>query len=315
MEGSFSAPVLSALLKSGIEVCAVILPAQALPGRTLQGYRRREPPAGKRVLLPIVRSSLHTSIVQIAWKHSIPVWDVFSLSAPETRKMLAAYRPDLICVACFSTRIPRSVLRIPRLGSLNVHPSLLPANRGPVPLFWTFRFGCERTGVSVHLLEEKMDSGAILAQGALSVPEGIDYEQLEIRCAELGGVLLVRAVQALVRGEAQVQEQDEAQSSYYSFPAEQDFVVPAAQWEARHVYRFVCGVGAWGELPVQLISGQEVFLLRECISYSHEGEADGVLVDEVAHEAVVPCLRGTVTVRYLERRDLVVYGKGSYQGG
>src|SRR6266536_191528 len=113
-------------------------------------------------------------------------------SNPGTIRVLTEYQPETICVACFSKRIPRDILDIPRLGCLNVHPSLLPANRGPEPLFWTFREGNQRTGVTIHLMDEGMDTGPIVAQEALEIPDGISYTQLEAQCAELGGKLLAR---------------------------------------------------------------------------------------------------------------------------
>src|SRR5204862_1767507 len=106
----------------------------------------------------------------------------------------------IICVACFSQRIPRIILDLPRLGCLNVHPSLLPANRGPVPLFWTFREGHQQTGVTIHLMNEGMDTGDILAQEPIEVPSGISYAQLELQCATLGGKLLARTVWVSYRG-------------------------------------------------------------------------------------------------------------------
>src|ERR1051326_2814852 len=106
---------------------------------------------------------------------------------PATVSTLAAYQPDFICVPCFSLRFARSILDIPRLGSLNVHPSLLPAHRGPVPLFWVFRQSLQQTGVTIHLMDEGMDTGDILAQSVIEISDGISYAELELRCAARGG--------------------------------------------------------------------------------------------------------------------------------
>src|SRR5256714_6887143 len=196
MQGSFSLPSLHALLESGIEVCAVVLPgdqAQGLSSNQMPIYRR-EPAHPARSTLPVLNSSLESSIVQLAWQRKIPLWEVHRLSDPATVSTLTAYQPDVICVACFSQRIPRATLEIAHLGCLNVHPSLLPANRGPVPLFWSFREGCDVTGVTIHLMDEGMDSGDILAQEVIGVPDSISYAELESQCAMRGGALLARMV-------------------------------------------------------------------------------------------------------------------------
>ncbi len=182
MQGNFSAPVLIALLNGGIEVAAVIVPASPIPGSRPPAIKRLERPHIVRTMLPLASSSLHSSIVQTAWIREIPVWEIHRLANPETVATLTAYQPDVICVACFSLLIPRVIIDLPPLGCLNVHPALLPANRGPVPLFWTFREGHETTGVTIHFMDEHMDSGDILAQESLQVPDGISYDHLESQC-------------------------------------------------------------------------------------------------------------------------------------
>lgn len=269
MQSDFSSPPLRALLESGIEVCAVVIPASNGLGHHPPAIRRREVPRKTHSILPLLHSSMHTSLLQTAWERHIPVWEVYRLSDPETLSVFAAYQPDAICVACFSQRVPRSILDLPRLGCLNVHPSLLPANRGPVPLFWTFREGARKTGVTIHLMDEAMDTGDILAQEIVDVPSGITYAALEFRCAMPGGELLAQTVWKLYEGLAVPIPQDEAKSSYHSFPNAEDFLVPAAEWTAQHVYNFICGVLSYGS-PVTLQIDDEYFVVKEGISYSHD---------------------------------------------
>src|SRR5207237_9669070 len=120
-----------------------------------------------------------------------------------------------------------------------------------------------------HLMDEGLDSGPIVAQERVEVPDGICYAQLEAQCAEAGGILLARSVWELYQGTAVPRPQDKSQSSYLPLPSSEDFVVPVAQWEARHVYNFIRGVASRGE-PVQLlIDGQNV-LVTDANSYSHE---------------------------------------------
>lgn len=267
MQGQFSSPSLATLLESGIEVCAIVVPSTPVPGRETPAIQLREPP--RRTALPIANGGLSSSIIQTAWKKQIPVWEVRHLGHTETLATLAAYQADCICVSCFSQLIPPAILKLPRLGCLNVHPSLLPANRGPIPLFWTFREGHTTTGVTIHCVDEGMDSGDILAQQSITIPDGINYEQLELQCASLGGTLLAQTVWDLYEGRAVPRPQDEAQSSYHSFPESEDFVVYAKDWDARHVYNFIAGVGHWDE-PIALHTGETVLHVRDVISYRHK---------------------------------------------
>ena len=247
MECSFSLPVLSALLRSGALVCAVVIPAgNNLAGTILHAIDDEDimllpAPRMPGGLLPMAATSGLSSIVQLAWRHHIPVWRVRKLAAQSTLTTLTSYQPDLICVTCFDALLPSSVLHLPRLGCLNVHPSLLPELRGPMPLFWTFRLGHKLTGTTVHYMTPKLDSGAILAQEAIIVPDGIRYAELEARCAQLGGELLVRAVFDVYYGRAKPREQNEAQSSYRSYPCAEDYVVNVWEWSAPPLQFYLWG--------------------------------------------------------------------------
>ncbi len=267
MQGDFSLSALVALLENGVEVCAIVVPASPIPGRQPVPLVRREPPRIAHSTLPLVNTSLRASIIQLAWARGIAVWEVYRLSAPEVVSTLTAYAPDLICVACFSLLIPSVIRDIPRFGCLNVHPSLLPANRGPVPLFWTLRMGDEKTGVTIHLIDEGVDSGDILAQEEIAFPDGIRYQELEAICAQRGGMLLARVVWELYRGSARRIPQDQSKSSYHSFPTDDDLIIDPEKWEARHLYNFICGITEWGG-SIPLVIGHNRYLPRDAISYS-----------------------------------------------
>lgn len=294
MQGNFSAACLHALLAQRIEVCAVVMPATPLPESQPVTIQRREPPRTMRSLLPLAQSGSPIPLLHTAWSRDIAVWEAGHLAHPDTLAILAAYQPTVLCVACFSKRIPRAILGLPALGGLNIHPSLLPANRGPVPLFWTFREGHETTGVTIHLLTEQMDSGDILAQEVIRVRDGITYEQLELTCATHGGKLLASAVAALHTGRAKPRPQDEERSSYHSFPDEEDFVVEASSWSARHVYNFVRALSSWNT-PITLQLADERLLVRDALSYSLERP---VPLEEVRRvdERMVLCRSGWVRV-------------------
>ncbi len=291
MAGSFSPPALLALLDNGIDVCAVVLPMRD-HHPSPPALRLLEPPQPARSMLPVLQSSLHTSITNIAWKRGIPVWEVSRMSAPDTINLFTQYQPDITCVACFSLYIPRAILHIPRLGCLNVHPSLLPANRGPDPLFWTFHDGQHETGVTIHMMDEGLDTGPIVAQERVMVPDGISYTQLEAECATLGGKLLARSLWQLHDGSAKLTPQDETKSSYLPMPTSKDYVVMASEWEARRVYNFIRGIVSRGE-PVTIIMNGQSLQVTNAISYSRSDTSNGDISEEIVK---VRCLDGWVCV-------------------
>ncbi|GCE16499.1 methionyl-tRNA formyltransferase [Dictyobacter kobayashii] len=300
MECDFSLPVLEALIQHGIEVCAVVIPADggSLPGiHVAPAILPKTPARQLRGALPMLSTTPTLSLVQQAWAHSIPVWQVRKLNDPETLATLSAYQADILCVACFSKIIPSSILNLPRLGSLNVHPSLLPANRGPLPIFWTLLAGEEQTGVTIHQLTDKLDSGPILAQEAIAVPEGIRYEELEALCARRGAQLLAQTVQDLVAGHSHAQPQDEAMSSYHPYPGDNEYVVNAHEWGARHLYNFIRGVASV-ERPVEVLCQDRYLLASDAISYSFHAEMKIMdAIQQDGHgEATIVCRDGHLRV-------------------
>jgi methionyl-tRNA formyltransferase len=304
MQGNFSTPSLHALLAQHIDVAAVVVPARWVDSNQ-PAIRQLSVPQKSRLLLPLVNSSLHTSIIDVARERNIPVWEVQCMNDPETISVFSRFQPDIICVACFSHYIPPAILDIPRLGCLNVHPSLLPANRGPDPLFWTFRNGDEQAGVTIHLMNEKLDSGPIVAQMQIMVPDGISYPQLESRCAVLGGNLLAQAVWNLYRGTAGPKLQDEAASSYHPMPTADDFIVPVEEWSARHVYNFIRGISSWG-IPIYLSLQGNLLPVSQVISYSHKNietsiRIEGQVTNHSDSERVVKCKEGWVSVILAEK--------------
>ncbi|HCI82030.1 MAG TPA: hypothetical protein DHW02_20335 [Ktedonobacter sp.] len=298
MQSTFSTPSLLTLLEQGIEVCGVVLPASPMPGHETPPIQRRKQPEGRRIPLPLLTMSTQQSIVEIAWREQIPVWDVYRLSHKETYDVLVSYQPDIICVACFSQRIPRSILDVPRSGCLNVHPSLLPANRGPDPLFWTFREGQETTGVTIHAMSEGMDTGDILAQESIAVSDGISYEQLESQCAQLGGKLLAETVWNVYTGSAIATPQNEAKSYAHSFPTDEDLIVHAEEWDARRVYNFIRGTGHLYGL-VTVYDHEKLYLVKNAISYSRNGRAIELYNDRDEQGIEVRCKTGYVILTLL----------------
>ena len=85
--------------------------------------------------------------------------------------LLRAYAPDLVVCWGFPWRIPLAALQVPRLGSINCHPALLPRHRGPIPLAWAFRDGDGQYGVTWHRMDAQLDTGPVLAQATVPMED------------------------------------------------------------------------------------------------------------------------------------------------
>lgn len=273
MMGMFSYRPLEALLEAGYEVRAIVTPRLRNWSVNVvsPGVLGRPAAAKNRRPLPQLVPPALQNIRQLAYQMAIPLLEVGRLQDAGSQDISAidAYEPDAICVACFPYWLPSRVLRIPRLGSVNVHPSLLPDNRGPDPLFWTFRRGDAFTGVTVHVMDSGLDTGPILLQERMRVPDGITEPALEERLAIQGGELLVRSLAGLSTQSIVPIPQDSQQATSFSFPVSDDFVITPER-SARWAYNFACGLRS-RPVPILIqVEGQRYRLL-EAVDFDPDG--------------------------------------------
>ena len=236
-----SAVVLRGLMDDGRDMAGVVVPAAAvphlLPDPTLPAAHLA-PPA-----VPALALGEPADLLALAWARGLPVLAVRDFAHPDALAALAAFAPDLAVVACFTHRIPPAALAVPRLGCLNLHPSLLPVYRGPQPLFWQLRDGAP-TGATVHFMDEGLDTGDIAAQAVVLLPDGSSGPEAE-RTLALAGLDLLRGVlDELTVGVARRRPQGEG-GSRQSAPTEADFAL-ATDWPARRAFNFMRGTADWG---------------------------------------------------------------------
>jgi methionyl-tRNA formyltransferase len=170
------------------------------------------------------------------------VWDAQSGNDTALVENLQEVSPDVICIASFPWIIHENVFSKPRLGALNVHPSLLPRHRGPNPFFWTYYHNDQQTGVTVHQVAAKLDAGDIIAQEALDVPRGVSVNILHDRVSVMGAELLAEATEALAQGNVKSRTQDVAQVTRAPKVKPGTPMTNFADWPVERVWHFLSGL-------------------------------------------------------------------------
>jgi methionyl-tRNA formyltransferase len=122
-------------------------------------------------------------------------------------------RPELCVVVAYNKLLPKRYLEIPRLGFVNVHPSLLPAYRGPSPVQSALLDGCSATGVSIMVLDEEMDHGPVLASEPWVIPAGFDAPATHDELFRIGAELLARVLPEFVDGSLIAHPQNHAEAT------------------------------------------------------------------------------------------------------
>jgi methionyl-tRNA formyltransferase len=148
-----------------------------------------------------------------ALRLGIPVLQPLSLKEQLFLDEITGYGADAFVVVAYGSLIPRSVFAHPRLGTFNLHPSLLPSYRGAAPIQWCLINGETETGITVQLINEKLDAGDIVVQEKLPVPPDMTAGDLLEIASSTGAGLIGRALGLLASGAAPV-KQDESLATY-----------------------------------------------------------------------------------------------------
>ena len=144
---------------------------------------------------------------------------------------------DLFVTAAYGKLLPKKLLDIPRHGTLNVHPSLLPKWRGSSPVQYSILNGDKETGSTIMLLDEKLDHGPILAQERLEIKKSNTAPILSDKLAKHGAELLTRTIPKWLNGKIEPKEQDHGAASYTKMLTRSDgkidWTMPAGSLERK----------------------------------------------------------------------------------
>lgn len=153
------------------------------------------------------------SVKEFADKQKIPVFQPKKLDEEMIEKV-KELNPDLIIVAAYGKIIPKEILEIPKYKSINVHPSMLPEFRGPSPIQNAILAGKKETGISIMLMDEKMDHGDILAQTKVEIHPDENAEDLMKKTAPLSAKLLLETIHGWLERKIKPQKQDDSKATY-----------------------------------------------------------------------------------------------------
>lgn len=232
-------------------------------------------------------------VVVRALRHDIPIFQPKSLKNPQAERHIADIGADVAVVVAYGKLIPSSMLGVPRLGCVNLHPSLLPRHRGPSPIQWALVCGDRVTGVTTMLLDEGMDTGPILLQRKVEVAPTETADHLAVRLAAAGADLMLETLDGLEKGSITPRPQPEDGANVTpmlrrSF-AKIDWSMPARQLVNR-----LRGFTPWPGLYTAFRGGRLKIYGLEEVSPSAEGaEAPGTVLAAGPSGIVVRCGRRT----------------------
>ncbi len=190
----FAAAPLRALIGEGFEVVGVVTQPDKPQGRS-------------REIVP-------SPVKQIAIDEEIPLFQPKNARDPELLAKLTELKADISIVVAYGHILPQKIIDLPKMGTLNIHASLLPALRGAGPIQAAIREGRTETGVSVMRVVQALDAGPVLLQKPTHIFGDETFGELQVRLSELGALTLLEALTLLSLGQAQETIQDESRATY-----------------------------------------------------------------------------------------------------
>jgi methionyl-tRNA formyltransferase len=280
---AFAVPALLRLCERGLRPAAVYAQPARQAGR---GLKLVQPP-----------------VAQAAQELGLELRQPETLQTKTELAFLADLAPDVIVTAAYGKIFRRRLLELPRLGCINLHPSLLPRYRGLSPIPWAILRGDDGTGVTVYRMEEGVDSGPILFQRTEPIRPDDTAHTLGERLGQLGADLLCRAIQSLAGGELAPRPQDEAAASYAPRLERDhgrlDWRLPAAQ-----VDRLVRALDPWPGTFCFLGGARVKILAVEAVDLVPRRAAPGTMLRAGGREApLVAALPGAVALRRVQREN------------
>ena len=220
----FAVEILDALLEAGHEISLVVTKPDKPRGR-------------KKLLTP-------PEVKQYATEHGIEVFQPAKIRRAEAVAKLAQYPADVAVVAAFGQILPEEILKMPRLGCVNVHASLLPRYRGAAPIQWAVLNGDAMSGVTTMQMGVGLDDGDILEQEEIPLDPHETGASLFARLAAVSRGLIVRTLEDLDAGRIQARPQDPGLVSHVGMIRKDmgrlDFSRPAEELE-----RMIRGLNSW----------------------------------------------------------------------
>lgn len=274
----FSVPTLEKIIASNHEVVAV--------------YTKPPKPAGRG------KQELKSPVHLLSEQYSIPISTPNSLRSDQEAEKLSALKPDVVIVVAYGLILPRSILDIPKICALNLHPSKLPRWRGAAPLQRTILAGDKESGVCIMKMDEGMDTGDVFLKHEFSVSEEMTIQELSDYTSNIGAEMMVRALDILAADpkHPSVKQTEEGVVYADKLKSEDEII----NWH-QPVRMVNCQIRAFSPKPGAYFryKGEVIkIIVAEYEEYEHSF-TPGLVIDD---HLTVACSKGVIKPQLLQRQ-------------
>jgi len=288
----FAVPSLQALIESGEEVIAVITRTDKLKGR------------GHKLSLPPVK--------ELALSRGIPVIQPSGIRTPAFLYEMAKLSPDIIVVVAYGRIIPPALLKLPPLGCVNVHASLLPHYRGAAPIQWALINGEEKTGITTMFMDEGLDTGDILFQEEVAIHEEDNAYTLGLRLSQAGAALLVKTLKG-VKGKMISPVPQRGEASYAPLLKKENGKI---SWSlsAREIANLIRGTYTWPG-AYGYLHGVKIHMIKARVVHESDTGTAGCIEKVTDGEIIVATGAGMLAVKEVKPEGKKIMSASAFMHG
>ena len=270
----FSVPTLEALIKNKLNTLFVYTQP---PKKSKRGQKINPSP-----------------VEEFCTKNKVNFTNPINLNSDEELKVFKKISPDIVIVVAYGQIISKSFLKIPKLGFINIHASLLPKWRGAAPIQRAIMNGDKKIGVSIMKIKEKLDSGPILASRELQLEQGKTHGETENNLSKVGADLLIKSLNIIKNGNAEFIEQAHSKASYAKKIKKNETKINwnlDASKVLSHIHSLSPNPGAWFEFKKERVK-----ILKAKIT-SVNGKTGSVLDENLS----IACKSNSIQILELQR--------------
>lgn len=274
---AFAVPALEALVTQGWHPLLVV----TQPDRTVGREHSPSP----------------SSVKIAALAHQLPITQPETVTDATFISTLEGLQPDVFVVSAYGAILPAVLLRLPRFGAVNLHASLLPLLRGAAPIHYAILEGYRETGVTLMLMDERMDHGPVLAQRSLSLISTETTASLSAKLATLGAELLRDALPRYLAGHRTPKPQDDRRATFAPLLRKTTGTVDWRQ-EAARIERMIRALNPWPGVWTTW-RGKRLKLLKGSV-VPPDGSEPGTVFRHAEETIAVTCGKGALTLDRLQ---------------
>ena len=271
----FSVPTLDALIKNNFNIIKVYTQP---PKKSKRGQKINPTP-----------------VEEFSKKNKIDFRNPSSLNSKEELKIFKELSPDLVVVIAYGQLIPKLFLTIPKFGFINIHASLLPKWRGAAPIQRAMINEDKTIGVSIMKIEEKLDSGPVMASEKIELDKNATHGEIERKLSVMGAKLLTESLKIIMGSRPKFMNQDHSQATYAKKIDKNETKI---NWDKdankvlAHIHGLSPSPGAWFEFK------KERYKILKAKTSSKNGKS-GHILDE---NLTVGCKSSSIQILELQRQ-------------